>query len=101
VENACERDRSAHSQAENRDLLFRPFGNPSEVEKTLLTVVQQAYVEGVSNHKVDDLLQAMGLSDIDKNEVSCTCKASDEVIREFRIPPLKGAIRSSGWSRYT
>ncbi len=49
-------------------------------EKALLTVVQQAYVEGVSTRKVDDLLQAMGLSGIDKSAVSRTCKALDEVV---------------------
>jgi putative transposase len=59
-------------------------------EKALLAVVQQAYVEGVSTRKVDDLLQAMGLSGIDKSTVSRTCKALDEVVQEFRNRPLEG-----------
>ena len=59
-------------------------------EKALLAVVQQAYVEGVSTRKVDDLLQAMGLSGIDKSAVSRTCKALDKVVQEFRNRPLEG-----------
>jgi len=39
-------------------------------EKALLAVVQQAYVEGVSTRKVDDLLKALGLTGIDKSKVS-------------------------------
>jgi len=39
---------------------------------------------------VDDLLQAMGLSGIDKSAVSRTCKALDEVVQEFRNRPLEG-----------
>jgi putative transposase len=59
-------------------------------EKALLAVVQSAYVEGVSTRKVDDLLQAMGLTGFDKSAVSRTCKALDEVVKEFRERPLEG-----------
>jgi putative transposase len=59
-------------------------------EQALLAVVQQAYVEGVSTRKVDDLLQAMGLSGIDKSQVSRVCKGLDEVVQEFRQRPLEG-----------
>ena len=59
-------------------------------EQALLAVVQQAYVEGVSTRKVDDLLQAMGLTGIDKSQVSRICKGLDEVVHEFRNRPLEG-----------
>ncbi|MFZ3079947.1 MAG: IS256 family transposase [Bellilinea sp.] len=59
-------------------------------EQALLAVVQQAYVEGVSTRKVDDLLQAMGLTGIDKSSVSRICKALDEVVTDFRNRPLEG-----------
>lgn len=59
-------------------------------EQALLAVVQQAYVEGVSTRKVDDLLQAMGLTGFDKSAVSRTCKALDKVVKEFRERPLLG-----------
>jgi putative transposase len=59
-------------------------------EKALLAVVQQAYVEGVSTRKVDDLLQALGLSGIDKSAVSRICKGLDELVAEFRQRPIEG-----------
>jgi len=59
-------------------------------EKALLAVVQQAYVEGVSTRKIDDLLQALGLTGIDKSEVSRICKGLDEIVTEFRQRPVEG-----------
>jgi transposase-like protein len=38
-------------------------------------------VEGVSTRKVDDLLQALGLTRIDKGKVSRICKELDAVWR--------------------
>jgi transposase-like protein len=43
-------------------------------EKALLAVVQEAYVEEVSTRKVDDLVQALGLTGIDKSAVSRICR---------------------------
>lgn len=43
----------------------RPLEPRRRSEKALLTVIQQAYVEGVSTRRVDDLLQALGLTGID------------------------------------
>jgi putative transposase len=57
-------------------------------EKALLAVIQQAYVEGVSTRRVDDLLQALGLTGIDKSRVSRICKDLDEVVEPFRNRPL-------------
>ena len=57
-------------------------------EQALLAVVQQAYVEGVSTRKVDELLQALGLHGFDKSAVSRTCQALDEVVQAFRNRPL-------------
>ena len=59
-------------------------------EKALLAVIQQAYVEGVSTRRVDDLLQALGLTGIDKSRVSRICKDLDEVVEPFRNRPLEG-----------
>jgi transposase-like protein len=59
-------------------------------EKALLAVVQQAYVEGVSTRKVDDLLVALGLTGIDKSAVSRACRALDDVVEPFRQRPLSG-----------
>lgn len=59
-------------------------------ERALLAVVQQAYIKGVSTRKVDDLLQALGLTGIDKSKVSRICKELDEVVTPFRQRPLTG-----------
>jgi putative transposase len=42
-------------------------------EQALLTVVQEAYVHGVSTRKVDDLVKGLGLDGISKSEVSRIC----------------------------
>ena len=39
-------------------------------EQALVAVVCQAYVEGVSTRRVDDLVKAMGIDGISKSEVS-------------------------------
>jgi len=59
-------------------------------EKALLAVVQQAYVEGVSTRKVDDLLKALGLTGIYKSTMSRICKELDEVVEQFSNRPLEG-----------
>lgn len=60
-------------------------------EKALLAVVQQAYIQGVSTRKVDALLQALGLTGIDKSKVSRICKELDSVVTAFRDRPLNDA----------
>lgn len=59
-------------------------------EQAVLAVVQQAYMEGVSTRKVDDLLQALGLTGIDKSQVSRICKGLEAVVVEFRNRALPG-----------
>jgi putative transposase len=62
-----------------------------QAEQALLAVVQQAYIEGVSTRKVDDLLQALGLTGMDKSQVSRICKELTEVVEAFRNRPLEGS----------
>ncbi len=59
-------------------------------EKALFAVVQEAYVKGVSTRKVDELLQALGLTGIDKSKVSRMCQELDELVEAFRNSPLEG-----------
>jgi transposase-like protein len=59
-------------------------------EQALLTVVQEAYVHGVSTRKVDDLVKALGLDGISKSEVSRICADLDPVVEAFRTRPLTG-----------
>ena len=59
-------------------------------EKALVAVVQEAYVQGVSTRKVDDLVQALGMTGISKSQVSRLCAELDEVVEAFRNRPLEG-----------
>jgi putative transposase len=59
-------------------------------EQALVTVVQEAYVHGVSTRKVDDLVKALGLDGISKSEVSRMCAELDPVVEAFRTRPLTG-----------
>lgn len=59
-------------------------------EQALLAVIQEAYVLGVSTRKVDDLVQALGLSGVDKSKVSRICKQLDAVVEQFRQRPIEG-----------
>ena len=59
-------------------------------EKALVAVVCQAYVEGVSTRRVDDLVKAMGIEGISKSEVSRMAEELDVKVTEFRERPLDG-----------
>ena len=59
-------------------------------EKALVAVIQEAWIGGVSTRRVDELVQAMGLSGISKSTVSKLCKDIDERVGEFLNRPLVG-----------
>ena len=59
-------------------------------EKALLSVVQEAYVHGVSTRKVDDLVRALGIDGISRSKVSRICAALDKRMEAFRNRPLTG-----------
>jgi putative transposase len=70
---------------------FPPFLEPRKVsEKALVAVIQEAWIGGVSTRRVDDLVQAMGLSGISKSTVSKLCKDIDERVNAFLTRPLEG-----------
>jgi putative transposase len=60
-------------------------------ERALLAVIQTAYVEGVSTRKVDELVQALGLTGIDKSKVSRICRELDTAVSAFRERHLEQA----------
>ena len=59
-------------------------------ERALLAVVQQAYVEGVSTRRVDDLVRSLGCEGISKSQVSRICAELDSVVTSFLERPLDG-----------
>jgi transposase-like protein len=61
-----------------------------QAEQALLAVIQQAYIQGVSTRRVDELVKALGLTGIDKSAVSRISQQLDEVVRHFRERKLEG-----------
>ena len=58
-------------------------------EQALVSVVQEAYVAGVSTRKVDQVVESLGLR-ISKSEVSRICAGLAEQVEAFRSRPLEG-----------
>jgi len=97
-----------------RGSYFPPFLEPRKAsEKALVAVIQEAWIGGVSTRRVDELVQAMGLSGISKSTVSKLCKDIDERVGAFLARPLGGSgpvsgsmpptctsARAAGWSRW-
>ncbi|MBY6277770.1 MAG: IS256 family transposase, partial [Symbiobacterium thermophilum] len=70
---------------------FPSFLEPRRrVDQALYAVIQEAYVNGVSTRKVDDLVKSMGIEGISKSEVSRICQALDEAVTAFRNRQLDG-----------
>src|SRR3954470_15026930 len=73
---------------------FPPFLEPRKTaEKALVSVIQEAWIGGVSTRRVDDLVQAMGLTGISKSQVSKLCKDIDERVNAFLERPIEGEWR--------
>jgi transposase-like protein len=54
------------------------------IEQAMLSVVQEAYVLGVSTRKVERLVQSLGIAGISKSEVSRICGGLDEEVEGWR-----------------
>src|SRR5207244_9637709 len=59
-------------------------------ERALVAVVQEAYVQGISTRRVDDLVQALGMQGISKSQVSRLCAELDKEVERFRTRKLEG-----------
>jgi len=72
-----------------QDSYFPSFLQPRKrSEQALVTVVQQAYVCGVSTRRVDQLAESLGLR-VSRSEVSRICQGLDEQVHAFRTRPLE------------
>ena len=73
-----------------RGSYFPSFLEPRKrSEQALVSVVQEAYVAGVSTRKVDQVVESLGLR-ISKSEVSRICAGLDEQVDAFRNRPMQG-----------
>ncbi len=61
-------------------------------EQAIVSVVMEAYVNGVSTRKVDRLVEQLGISGMSKDRVSALCRDLDERVSAFRERPLEGAF---------
>jgi transposase-like protein len=62
-------------------------------EQALISVIQEAVVQGVSTRKIEAVLAEFGIAGVSAGQVSQLCSALDEKVRQFRE-------RSLGESRY-
>ncbi len=60
-------------------------------EQAIVSVVMEAYVNGVSTRKVDRLVEQLGIQAMTKDRVSRMCRDLDEHVQQFRDRPLEGA----------
>lgn len=66
-------------------------------EQALLSVIMEAYVNGVSTRKVERLAVEMGIEGLDKSAVSRINKGLDERVKTFLERPLEGAEYPYVW----
>ena len=72
---------------------FPPFlAAHKRSEAALISVVQQAYVNGVSTRKMEALAQELGVANLDKSTVSRMCKSLDEHVLAFRTRRFDAAV---------
>jgi putative transposase len=57
-------------------------------DRALVAVVQEAYVNGVSTRRVDDLVKALGINGVSKSQVSRLCQGLDTEVERFRTRKL-------------
>jgi len=70
---------------------FPSFLEPRRAaEQAIVSVVMEAYVNGVSTRKVDRLVEQLGISGMTKDRVSGLCRGLDERVEAFRDRPLEG-----------
>ena len=71
---------------------FPSFLEPRRaIEKALIAVIQEAYIQGISTRSVDNLVQAMGMTTgISKSQVSRLCGEIDERVNAFLSRPIEG-----------
>jgi len=58
-------------------------------EQALMSVIQEAYINGVSTRKIERLAKEMGIDNISASQVSDINKGLNEQVAEFRNRPLK------------
>ena len=58
------------------------------VDRAMIAVIQEAYIQGISTRAVDDLVRALGMSGVSKSQVSRLCAEIDDRVGAFLDRPL-------------
>ena len=69
-------------------------------EKALLAVIQQAYVEGVSTRRVDDLIKALGCDGISSSQVSRICQQLDQQLSPAEVHAQLDRVVEQFWEPF-
>lgn len=70
---------------------FPGFLEPrTRAEQALMSVVMEAYVNGVSTRKVERVIEQLGVAGMSKSQVSRICEALDEQVTVFQQRTLEG-----------
>jgi putative transposase len=70
---------------------FPSFLEPrTRSEQALVSVVMEAYVNGVSTRKVERVVEQLGIQGMSRSQVSRLCADLDERVSAFRSRPLEG-----------
>jgi putative transposase len=67
------------------------------VEQAMVAVIKEAYVLGVSTRRVEDLVEAMGITSLSRSEVSRLCSVLDAEVEAFRHRSLSGETYPYLW----
>jgi putative transposase len=70
---------------------YPPFLNHFQrTESALFSVIQEAYIGGVSTRKMERVVQEMGIGTLKKSQVSEICKSIKDAVDEFMNAPITG-----------
>ena len=73
-----------------RDSNFKPtvIEHFKRSERALISVIQEAFIAGISTRKMENVLEAMGVERLSKSQISELCTELDGRAQEFRKRPL-------------
>jgi putative transposase len=98
VEHPAAQDHSGDPKAAQGHYLPSLLEPRRRTEQALVSVVCQAYVEGVSaGRRVDDLVRSTGIDGMSKSQVSELAKNVDEKVAQFRNGALDGGRYTYVW----
>ena len=66
------------------------LGRYTRVEASVVALVREMYVAGVSTRKVERVAEGLGVSSLSSSEVSRLCSELDESAAAFRSRPIEG-----------